>query len=92
MGADQARRLALVLWAACAFVTWNVAFDRSVYFSAVRYTQDQIQRHDRGERVSSIDEAFSPELVRAAWSATIWGGAVLVAGVTLVALVSRRGR
>jgi len=92
MRGNGSKRAALILWAAFAFVTWNVVYDRNVYVAAVRYTQQQIQRHQRGEQVSSIEEAFTPELGRAALRASAWGGAVLLVGVALTALAARRTR
>jgi hypothetical protein len=92
MRVSAATKVALILWAAFAFVTWNVVFDRQVYLAAVQFTEQQIQRRQRGERVSSIEEAFTPELGRAARQASMWGGAVLVAGVLLTVLAERRTR
>lgn len=85
-------RVALALWAAFAFVTWNVVFDRHVYVAAVQFTQEQIQRHQRGEQVSSIEDAFAPQLGHAAARATIWGGAVLALGVLLTVFAERQPR
>jgi hypothetical protein len=92
MRGNSARKVALILWATFALVTWNVAFDRQVYLTGFQFTKEQIQRHQRGEQVSSIEEAFTPELGRAALRASIWGGAVLVAGLLLTALAGRRTR
>lgn len=89
---DTARTVALLLWLAFAFVTWNVVFDRHVYVAAVRFTQEQIQRRERGEAVSSIEEAFTPEVGRAARQASVWGGAVLVVGLALLQRATRRAR
>jgi hypothetical protein len=85
-------KVALALWAAFAVVTWNVVFDRHVYVAAVQFTQQQIQRHERGEQVSSIAEAFTPQLGHAAARATLWGGVVLVTGVLLTVLAGRPTR
>jgi hypothetical protein len=92
MRVSTAKKTALVLWIAFAFVTWNVVFDRHVYVAAVRFTQQQIARHQRGEQVSSIEEAFTPELGRAALRASAWGGAVLVVGIVLAGAAARRTR
>jgi hypothetical protein len=88
----SSKTVALVLWAAFAVVTWNVVFDRHVYVAAVRFTQQQIQRHEDGEQVSSIEEAFTPEIGRAALRASVWGGAILAAGVALAQWAGRRAR
>jgi hypothetical protein len=92
MPVKRPQLVALTFWAACAVVTGTVVFDRQVYLSSVRYTQQQIQRHERGEQVSSIEEAFMPELAAAARSASLWGGAVLAAGIALTMAVTRRTR
>jgi hypothetical protein len=92
MRGKSGRTTALLLWAAFAVVTWNVVFDRHVYIAAVHFTQAQIQRYERGERVSSIREAFTPELGRAAIRASAWGGAVFATGVALTQWAARRVR
>jgi hypothetical protein len=84
------RRIVLIIWAAFAFVTWNVVFDRQVYLAAVEFTQQQIERHQRGEPVRSIDEGFRPRLRDAALRATLWGGSVLVAGIVLASVAGRQ--
>jgi hypothetical protein len=83
------RRVALIVWAAFAFVTWNVVFDRQVYLAAVEFTQQQIERYQRGDPVASIDDAFSPRVGHAARRASVWGGAVLAAGAAVAAFAAR---
>jgi hypothetical protein len=92
MRAKSGRTIALLLWAAFAVVTWNVVFDRYLYIAAVRFTQAQIQRYERGEQVSSIQRAFTPELGRAAIRASAWGGAVFATGAALTQWAARRVR
>ena len=89
MRGSRARLITLTIWAAFAFVTWNVVFDRQVYLAAVEFTAQQIERYQRGEAVASIDAAFSPRVGQAAWRASAWGGAVLAVGAALAALVGR---
>ena len=84
------RRIALILWAVFAFVTWNVVFDRKVYEAAVHFTQEQIARQQRGETVATIESGFMPRVEQAAIGASLWSGLVLVAGLALVRLVDRR--
>jgi hypothetical protein len=86
----RARRVALICWAAFAFVTWNVVFDRHVYLAAVQFTQQQIVRYQNGESVRSIDASFTPRLSDAARRASLWAGSVLAVGVIL-AFVAGRG-
>lgn len=89
MRGSRGRRVALIVWAAFAFVTWNVVFDRQVYLAAVEFSQQQIERYQRGEPVASIDAAFSPRVGQAAQRASVWGGAVLAAGVAVAAFAGR---
>ena len=89
MRVSPGRRLTLIVWAAFAFVTWNVVFDRQVYLAAVEFTQQQVERYQRGEAVSSIDAVFSPRVREAAWRASAWGGAVLAVGAALAALAGK---
>lgn len=83
MPGSKARRTALIVWAAFAFVTWNVVFDRQVYLAGVQFTTEQIQRQQRGEPVVSIDAGFEPALAGAAWRASLWSGGVLIVGLLL---------
>ncbi len=66
MRGKHARRITLILWAVFAFVTWNVVFDRQVYEAAVHFTQEQIERQQRGETVATIESAFMPRVEQAA--------------------------
>jgi hypothetical protein len=90
MRGSRGRRIALILWAAFAFVTWNVVFDRQVYLAAVQFTQQQIDRHQRGEPAGSIASEFRPRLGDAARFASLCGASVLIAGVALTWLADRR--
>jgi hypothetical protein len=82
------RRLVLALWIVFAFVTWNVVFDRRVAVAAIEFTRDQVGRHERGEPVLFIEDAFTPRVRTAALEASLYAGAVLAAG----GLVHFRGR
>jgi hypothetical protein len=85
----KGRRVALIVWAAFAFVTWNVVFDRHVYLAAVQFTQQQIVRYQKGEALSSLDTAFSPRVGEAARQASLWGGAVVAVGLVLAFVAGR---
>jgi hypothetical protein len=86
---SRGRRAVLIIWAVFAFVTWNVVFDRQVYLAAVEFTQQQIERHQRGQPVISLDVAFRPRLHEAALRASLWGGSVLIAGMALASIAGR---
>jgi hypothetical protein len=90
-GPRRLRRLALLAWVVFAFVTWNVVFDRQVYIAAVHFTQQQIERYQQGQPVSSIAAAFSPRVGDAAVHASLWGGSLLAAGLLLTFLAGRYG-
>jgi hypothetical protein len=79
-----------MMWAVFAFVTWNVVFDRRVYEASVAFTRQQIGMFQAGRPVSSIDTAFRPQVRRAAWEASAWGGSVLAAGFVLTMVLKRR--
>lgn len=90
MRGNRGRRIALILWAVFACVTWNVVFDRQVYLAAVQFTQQQIDRHQRGEATGSLESQFRPRLGEAARFASLCGASVLMAGVALTWLADRR--
>lgn len=77
------RRTTAALWLVFAFVTWNVVFDREVSIAATAFTRDQIVRHQRGQPVIPIDEAFSPRVRRAALTASAWAGVVIACGAVV---------
>jgi hypothetical protein len=81
-----AKRLAMVLWVALSVVTWNVVFDRAVWTAAERFTNDNLERYQRGEPVPTINEAYRPAIRVAALHASLWAGGVFaVGGLALVA-------
>jgi hypothetical protein len=76
----SARRSERLWWAIFAFVTWNVVFDRAVAVAGSEFARQQILRHQQGQPVQSIDQAFSPHVRAAAVTATGWAGVVIAAG------------
>ena len=80
------------LWAAFAFVTWNVMFDRHVYVAAVEYTRDQILRSQNGATLISIHEGFNPRVTEAARQATLWVLPILGVGALMTFVTFRRLR
>jgi hypothetical protein len=78
------RRVVLALWLAWAFVTWNVVFDRAVAVAGAEFTRDQIARHQQGEPVAFIEEAFTPRVRAAAVEASLYAAVILVAGAVVV--------
>lgn len=86
------RRIAVGLWLALAFVTWNVVFDRAVWQAAARFTRENVERHERGAPLPTINEAYRPAVPQAAWSASAWAGGVLVVGAVAINAAGRRRR
>ena len=82
----MSRAAVIALWLACAFVTWNVVFDRHVALAALTFTREQIDRHERGDATSRIDEAFEPQVGRAAVIASLYAAGVLAGGAALLKL------
>lgn len=84
--------LVAALWAVCAFVTWNVMFDRHVMTSAVEFTRHQVVRHQDGDVLLSIHEGFSPSVTQAARRATLWVVPIVAVGGLMTFLTFRQGR
>jgi hypothetical protein len=86
------RRLAIVLWLALVFVTWNVVFDRAVWLAAADFTRENVERYERGAPVPTINEAYRPAVAQAALYASAWAGGVLVAGALAINAAGRLRR
>jgi hypothetical protein len=86
------KRLAIGLWLALAFVTWNVVFERQVSLASARFTRDNVERHLRGDEVPTLDAAYRPHVRVAAQSASLWAGGVLAAGAVTLGLAGRSRR
>lgn len=84
------RRLAVVLWLALAFVTWNVVFDRAVWLAAASFTRENVERHARGAPLPTINEAYRPSVRQAALYASAWAGGVLAAGALAISAAALR--
>jgi hypothetical protein len=85
-------RVVAGLWLACAFVTWNVIFDRLVATSALDFTRTQVVRHQRSEPLASIHDGFTPSIRASAARASLWTLPVVIAGGAAVFLSRRRAR
>ncbi len=83
------RRTATWLWILCAFVVWNVVFDR-VIINAGRDYLDVANAAMKGSGAyARIDEAMGPARSRAFWWATSSAMAILIAGTAAVRRASR---
>jgi hypothetical protein len=88
----RSRRIEIVCWAVCAFVAWNVTFDREVAVAGGEFARQQILRYGQGLAVQSIGDAFTPHVRGAALVATGWAALVAAAGAAVIALGTRRSR
>lgn len=79
------RRLLVGLWLAAAVIAWNVVFDRAVWQAGEAFAEANVARHARGEPLPTLEEAYRPEVRRAALAASAWAGALLVAGAAAAA-------
>ncbi|HTI43964.1 MAG TPA: hypothetical protein VL693_19195 [Vicinamibacterales bacterium] len=85
-------RAVLVISALAAVVVFAVVQDRVTAAGARRYVM--VQRDalaGRGQLVT-IDQIMKPAIARSVQRGLMWGGVVLVAGVSLAGVVSTRRR
>ena len=85
-------RAVLVISALAAVVVFAVVQDRVTAAGARRYVM--VQRDalaGRGQLVT-IDQIMKPAIARSVQRGLMWGGGVLVAGVSLAGVVSTRRR
>ena len=83
-------RAALVAWAACGVVVWNVVFDAGVIRAGREYlTLQALHQQGKGPAVS-IRGVMDPGVRRAARTATAAGGAVGAAGILVAWLAARQ--
>ncbi|HXG89979.1 MAG TPA: hypothetical protein VNJ02_16750 [Vicinamibacterales bacterium] len=81
----RSRRTVIVLWLAFAWVAWNVVFDHGVTAGAIEFTRQQVVRHQRGEAVALIEEAYAPRVRAAAMNASLAATAILAIGAAVIA-------
>ena len=84
------RRAALLAWAACAVVVWNVVFDAIVIQAGREYlTLQALHQQGKGPAVT-IRGVMDRGVSRAVRTATASGGAVGVAGILAAWLAARQ--
>jgi len=84
------RRAALLAWAACAAVVWNVVFDAIVIQAGREYLTLQALHQQGSGPAVTIRGVMDPGVERAARTATLSGGAVGAAGLLTTWLAARR--
>jgi hypothetical protein len=84
------RRAAMLAWAACAVVVWNVVFDAIVIQSGRDYlTRQALHQQGRGAAVT-IRGVMDPGVARAARTASAAAAAVGAAGLLATWLAARQ--
>jgi len=83
-------RLAVVLWVVWAIVVWNVIFDRVLVLAGRRYVYAAwLAAEGQGPYLRAGDW-MRAATTRGLWTATSVAGALLVVGLVLIAIASRR--
>ncbi len=85
------RRLvtAVLLWVVLAFLVWNVIFDRIIVLAGRRYSYDATLAFRAGHYLR-IDDVMRPAIAHGVRTASLWAGALLVAGLVLIRLAATR--
>jgi len=82
--------LAIALWIACAFVVWNVVFDRVVVLAGRQYVYRAVAAAGGSKGFERIDAWMPAAVARGAWLASSAAGAILAAGFLALTIAVRR--
>ena len=85
-----AARIARALWIAWAIVVWNVVFDHVIEVAGRQYIVAATSAANGSGPYARMDDWMRPAVMRALWTATAAGVAVLVIGLILIGLVAGR--
>ena len=85
-------RAVLVISALAAVVVFAVVQDRVTAAGARRYVMVQRDAPAGRGQLVTIDQIMKPAIARSVQRGLMWGGVVLVAGVSLAGVVSTRRR
>ncbi len=80
---------AIVLWLVFAFLVWNVIFDRIIVLAGRRYSYDATLAFRAGHYLR-IDDVMRPAITHGVRAASLWAGALLVAGLVLIRVAAAR--
>jgi hypothetical protein len=94
VGRSSARafRLARVLWIALAIVIWNLVFDRMIISAGRQYVRAAVAAADGSGAYLRADDWMRAARQRALWTAGAASGGVLVIGLGLIAIASRKSQ
>jgi hypothetical protein len=85
-------RAVLVITAIAAVVVFAIVQDRVTAAGARRYVMLQRDALSAGGQLVTLDQIMRPAVARSVREGVIWGGAVLVAGLSLAGMTSTRRR
>jgi hypothetical protein len=78
-------RWALGLWLLLAVVVFNVTFDWEARMGAHAFVRSQTLRHQQGQPLLTINDAYRPMVRQAALHSSIWLVVIAVGGSAAVA-------
>jgi|SRR5579862_4318373 len=81
--------VAISLWAVCAFLVWNVVFDRVLVLAGRRYSL-AAREAARANVFLRIDDWMRPAAARGFWEASAAAAVVLAVGIGGVMIATRR--
>ncbi|MGE3955650.1 MAG: hypothetical protein AB7H96_02945 [Vicinamibacterales bacterium] len=81
---------AVVLWLVCAFLVWNVIFDRMIVLAGRRYSHDATVMYRTTGRYLLIDDVMRPAAREAFRVASVAAGGLAVAALGLIRLAAAR--
>lgn len=83
-------RLALSLWLLFAAAVYSMTSDRQTKAAGRAFVHEQLSRHQRGERLLTINEGFRPRVRAIAARSGAWSLVIAGAGAAATAWAARR--
>jgi hypothetical protein len=83
-------RVALALWIVCAFVIWNVVFDRVVVIAGRQYVHAAALAEQTSRPYERIDDWMPAAVSRGVRLASLVAGLIALAGIVGIVIASRR--
>ena len=81
---------AVVLWLVCAFLFWNVIFDRLIVLAGRRYSHDAMVYFRTTGKYLLIDDVMRPAIAHAFLVASLGAGAIAVVALLLIRVAAAR--
>jgi hypothetical protein len=86
----RARRVAMGLWIAWAFLTWNVVFDHVIVVAGREYLVAAGLAARSAGPYARLDDWMHPAVARAAWVASACAAVILTVGWVGIRFAGRR--